>query len=146
MGNATTIWRLYLPINDKQRFCSNMAHLVGQRFNWLQSPHCQKLQVKATKIMTSQKRNFLLCFKQALGTVSTELRYCKHLNPYFVKWYAVLWHSREILSIYINTWREGAKKTEPGSFKWWPKTGPEVTGKSWSRESFLWTPSNTFSL
>lgn len=55
---AARIQRLYLPINGKQRFCSNMAHLVGQRFNRVLSPHCQKLQVKATEIMTLKREIF----------------------------------------------------------------------------------------
>jgi len=52
------IQRLHLPINDKQRFCSNVAHLVGERFNWVPSPHCQKFQVKAAKIMALKREIF----------------------------------------------------------------------------------------
>ena len=33
-----------------------------------------------------------------------------------------------ISSMSINTCREGAKGTEPGSFQWCPVTGPEAMG------------------
>lgn len=31
-----------------------------------------------------------------------------------------------ILSMYINTWRESAKRTEPGFFQWWKRTRGSV--------------------
>ena len=39
---------------------------------------------------------------------------------------------RGILSMYVNTWREGAKGTEPGSFQWCPVAGPEAMGTNWT--------------
>jgi len=35
---------------------------------------------------------------------------------------------RGVLSVCMNTWREGAKKTEPGSSHWYPVMGPEAMG------------------
>ncbi|GAB0206676.1 hypothetical protein GRJ2_003133200 [Grus japonensis] len=34
----------------------------------------------------------------------------------------------DLINVYTNTWREGAKKTEPGSFQWCPVTGREAMG------------------
>ena len=45
-----------------------------------------------------------------------------------------------------NTWREGAKRMEPGSFQWCPVTGPEATCTHWNTGDSLWTPGNTFLL
>jgi len=35
---------------------------------------------------------------------------------------------RGILSISVNTWKEVAKRTEPGCLQWCPETGLEATG------------------
>ena len=51
-----------------------------------------------------------------------------------------------VSSMYVNTWREGAKKTEPGSFQWCPVPGPVAMGTNWNTGGSLWTSGNTFSL
>ena len=53
---------------------------------------------------------------------------------------------RGILSMYINTWREGAKRMEPGSFQWCPVTGLQAMGTNWNTGGSLQTSGNTFSL
>ena len=51
-----------------------------------------------------------------------------------------------ILSVYINTWRESAKKTEPGCFQWCPVTGEEAVGTNWNMRGFVLTSGNIFLL
>jgi len=51
-----------------------------------------------------------------------------------------------ILSMYINTWREGVKKIEPGSFECCPVTGPGAKGISWNSGGVVWASGNTFLL
>ena len=44
----------------------------------------------------------------------------------------------------LNTWREGAKKTEPASLQWCPVTGQEAMGTNWNTGGSAWTSGNTF--
>lgn len=48
-----------------------------------------------------------------------------------------------ILSIYLNTWREGTKEAEPGSFQGCPVAGPETLGTDWNTGGSIWTSGNT---
>ena len=62
-------------------------------------------------------------------------------------WDCAIWRRlRGISSVYINTSREGAKRTELGSFQWCPVTGPEIMSASWKTGSYLWTSEKPFSL
>ena len=64
-------------------------------------------------------------------------------------WDCLAWRrqgSKEVSSVYVNTWREGAKRTEPGSFQWCPVTGQEAMGTNWKTEGSIWTSGNTFLL
>lgn len=90
---SARIQRLYLPINGKQRFCSNMARLVGQRFNLVPSPHCQTLQVKAIKIITLKRDIFSCVSRKHLELSPQRWLFCKFLKGFFVKCYPVLWQS-----------------------------------------------------
>lgn len=47
--------------------------------------------------------------------------------------------------MYINTWKAGAKKMEPGSFQWNPATGQQAV-KDQNTEVSLWPSGNSFSL
>ena len=47
-----------------------------------------------------------------------------------------------ISSMYTNTWREGAKKTEPGFVQWCPVTGPEAMNRDWNIGGSIWTSGN----
>lgn len=80
---SARIQRLYLPINGKQRFCSNMAHLVGQTFNWVQSPHCQTLQVKAIKNITLKKDIFFCVSRKHFELSPQRWLFCKFLKGFF---------------------------------------------------------------
>ena len=44
-----------------------------------------------------------------------------------------------ISSMYTNTWKEGAKRMEPGSFQWCPVTGQEAMGTHRHTGDSLWT-------
>ena len=44
----------------------------------------------------------------------------------------------------INSWRQGAKTMEQGSFQWCPVTGQEPVGTHWNTGGSLWTSGNTF--
>ena len=46
---------------------------------------------------------------------------------------------RGILPMYRNTWRDSAKRTEPGSFQWCPLTGQAAKGTNWNTGGSLWT-------
>ena len=46
--------------------------------------------------------------------------------------------------MYINTWREGVKMTELGSFQCCPVTGPEAMSTNWNTGGPVWTSANTF--
>lgn len=46
---------------------------------------------------------------------------------------------RGVSSMSINTWREGTKRTEPGSFQWCPMQGQKTMGSSQNREDTLFT-------
>lgn len=46
---------------------------------------------------------------------------------------------REILSMSINTRKEGARGTEPSSFQWWPVPGQEAIGTNQRAQEFAWT-------
>jgi len=48
----------------------------------------------------------------------------------------------EILSIYINTWREDAMSSEPGSFQRCPVMGQEAVGTNWNTGGSIWTLGN----
>ena len=51
-----------------------------------------------------------------------------------------------VSSTCINTWREGAKRTEPGTFQWHPGTGPEAVSTNWNTGGSVLASGNTFSL
>lgn len=46
----------------------------------------------------------------------------------------------------VYNWREGARKTEPGSFQWCPMTGQEAVGTHWNTRCSVWPSGNTFLL
>lgn len=46
----------------------------------------------------------------------------------------------------INTWDEGAKRTEPGSLQWCPVKGSEAMGTTWKTGDSLSMLGNSFSL
>ena len=48
--------------------------------------------------------------------------------------------------MYIHTYREGAKKVEPGSFQWCPVTGQEAMDTNWNKAGFFWTSRNIFTI
>ena len=48
-----------------------------------------------------------------------------------------------ILSAYINTWREGTKKMEPGSFQWCPHGRTRGNRHNWNTGGSVWTSGNT---
>lgn len=39
-----------------------------------------------------------------------------------------------ISSVSVNTWREGARKREPGTVQWCPSTGPKAVGTNWNTQ------------
>ena len=49
-----------------------------------------------------------------------------------------------ISPVSINTWREGAKRREPGSPHWAPPKGPEAMGTNWNTGGASQTSGNTF--
>lgn len=49
-----------------------------------------------------------------------------------------------ILLMFISTWREGTKRTEPGAFQWCLITGSEAMGTGWNTGGAFWTSGNTF--
>ena len=53
---------------------------------------------------------------------------------------------RGILLIYLNSWREGAKRTEPGSPQWCLVTGPEAMGTDWNTGGSVWASRKIFLL
>ena len=52
---------------------------------------------------------------------------------------------RGILSVPINTWRDGAKRME-SCFLWCPVTGPQAMCTTWKTGGSLWTSRNMFLL
>ena len=50
---------------------------------------------------------------------------------------------RRISSVSMNTWREGAMRTKPGSCQWRPVPGQEAVDTKWNTGGSLWTPENT---
>lgn len=46
----------------------------------------------------------------------------------------------------VYNWREGARKTEFGSFQWCPMTGQEAVGTHWNARRSVWQLGNTFLL
>jgi len=50
---------------------------------------------------------------------------------------------RGILSIHINTWKEGAKMIGQDSLQWCPVTGQKIMGTNWNTGGSLWIWGNT---
>lgn len=81
----------------------------------------EKVQQRVTKMSTWLKH---LLYGRRAGTVQPGKRMLKGL-----------------LSMCINTWREGAKGMRPGS--WCPVTGKEAVGTNKSTKGEIWTPGST---
>ena len=66
------------------------------------------------------------------------------LAPFFRRKHAnqMVWGTYDLLSMYINTWRAGAKRTKPDSSQWCLVTGPEAMGTKWKIGGSLWTSGN----
>ena len=77
---------------------------------------------------------------------------CKRLCLHWVNWFHPTvkgWESWDysewkmensgcLSLVYINTWREATKRTEPSPFQWC--TGQETVGANWNTGSSTWTP------